>query len=126
LSQYGIPAAASRNSALISLAADLPAPIIADLFGLHPGTATRWSTYARADWSDTSSADQCRPRRDRPPYKTSALETRTMSHPGDPDIPDPAERAARNAALFADNIETGLWEDQGRVAPWPETSTNGP
>jgi hypothetical protein len=37
-----------------------------------------------------------------------------------PDIPDPAERAARNAALFADSIETGFWDDQGRVAPWPD------
>ena len=38
---------------------------------------------------------------------------------GDPDIPDPEERAARNAALFTDNIATGFWDDQGRVAPWP-------
>jgi hypothetical protein len=52
LGQHGIPAAARRNSALIILAADLPAPIIADLFGLHPGTAARWSSYARADWSE--------------------------------------------------------------------------
>ena len=43
-----------------------------------------------------------------------------MSHPGHPDIPDPAERAARNAALVAENIETGFWDDQGRVAPWPD------
>jgi hypothetical protein len=43
------------------------------------------------------------------------------THPtGDPAIPDPEERAARNAALFADNIETGFWDDQGRVAPWPD------
>ena len=39
---------------------------------------------------------------------------------GDPAIPDPEERAARNAALFTDNIETGFWDDQGRVAPWPD------
>ncbi len=39
---------------------------------------------------------------------------------GDPTIPDPEERAARNAALFTDNIETGFWDDQGRVAPWPD------
>jgi len=44
-----------------------------------------------------------------------------MTHPtGDPAIPDPAERARRNAALFADNIETGFWDDQGRPAPWPD------
>ena len=39
---------------------------------------------------------------------------------GVPAIPDPAERAARNAALLADNIETGFWDDQGRPAPWPD------
>ena len=39
---------------------------------------------------------------------------------GEPAIPDPAERAARNAALINDNIETGWWDDQGRPAPWPD------
>jgi hypothetical protein len=44
-----------------------------------------------------------------------------MTHPtGDPAIPDPAERAALNAALLADNIETGFWDEHGRPAPWPE------
>ena len=37
-----------------------------------------------------------------------------MTHPtGDPAIPDPAERAARNDALLADNIETA--RQKGRV-----------
>jgi hypothetical protein len=39
---------------------------------------------------------------------------------GDPAIPDPEERAARNAALFTDNVETGFWDDQGGMAPWPD------
>ena len=39
---------------------------------------------------------------------------------GDSGIPDPEERAARNAALLTDHIETGFWDDQGRVAPWPD------
>ena len=44
-----------------------------------------------------------------------------MTHPtSNPAIPDPAERAARNAALPADNTETGFWDDQGRPAPWPD------
>ena len=44
-----------------------------------------------------------------------------MTHrTGDPAIPDPAERARRNAALHADNIETGLFDDHGRPAPWPD------
>lgn len=52
LRQHGIQTAAGRNSALITLAADIPAPILADLFGIHPSTAAAWSIYARADWSD--------------------------------------------------------------------------
>jgi hypothetical protein len=44
-----------------------------------------------------------------------------MTHPtGDHAIPDPAERAALNAALLADNIETGFWDEHGRPAPWPD------
>jgi hypothetical protein len=39
---------------------------------------------------------------------------------GDLAIPDSEERAARNAALFAHNFETGFRDDQGRVAPWPD------
>ena len=35
-------------------------------------------------------------------------------------FPDPEQRAALNAALFADNIETGFFDDQGRPAPWPD------
>jgi len=44
-----------------------------------------------------------------------------MTNPaGEPAIPDADERAARNAALYTDNIETGFWDSQGRVAPWPD------
>jgi hypothetical protein len=39
---------------------------------------------------------------------------------GDHAIPGPAERATLNAALFADNIETGFYDEQGRPAPWPD------
>jgi hypothetical protein len=43
-----------------------------------------------------------------------------MTHPtGDPAFPNPEQRAALNAALLADNTETGFWDDQGRPAPWP-------
>lgn len=53
-SRHGLPGCAegaARNTALMSLAADLPAPVIAGLFGLAPTTATAWSTYAQADWA---------------------------------------------------------------------------
>ncbi len=44
-----------------------------------------------------------------------------MTHPtGDLAIPDPAERARRNVALHADNIETGFYDDHGQPAPWPD------
>lgn len=39
---------------------------------------------------------------------------------GEPAIPDPAERARRNAALHTDNIETGFFDDHGRPAPRPD------
>lgn len=42
---------AARNSALISLAAELPAPVLASLLGLHLNTAVRWTQYAQADWA---------------------------------------------------------------------------
>lgn len=35
-------------------------------------------------------------------------------------IPGPAERAALNAALLNDHIESGWWDEQGRPAPWPD------
>ena len=35
----------------------------------------------------------------------------TVHITGDPVIPDPEERA---------NVETGFWDDQGRVALWPD------
>ncbi|MEU7906808.1 hypothetical protein [Actinoplanes sp. NPDC049118] len=44
-----------------------------------------------------------------------------MTHPtGDPAIPDHAERARRNAALHADNTETGFFDEHGTPAPWPD------
>jgi hypothetical protein len=51
LLEQGIEARYTRNTALLALAADLPAPILADLLGLHITTATRWVDYARRDWS---------------------------------------------------------------------------
>lgn len=40
----------SRNSALIELASQLPAPVLADLLGLHDNTAVEWIRSARGDW----------------------------------------------------------------------------
>jgi hypothetical protein len=57
LKRHGLPDAdRSRATALINLAADLPAPILADLLGLHIQTATAWARHAGADWAAYLSA----------------------------------------------------------------------
>jgi hypothetical protein len=37
-----------------------------------------------------------------------------------PEIPDPADRQAFNAALAATGTDTGFWDDHGHPAPWPD------
>jgi hypothetical protein len=51
LREYGIRSRSTRNTAIIALASDLPAPILADMLGLHITTAERWVGYARRDWT---------------------------------------------------------------------------
>jgi hypothetical protein len=50
LDNAGIHTRAAHNSALIELAADLPAPVVAETLGIHIETAVKWSKYARRDW----------------------------------------------------------------------------
>jgi hypothetical protein len=45
----GIPVRAARGAALSALAADLPAPVLADLLGVSVVAATRWSIVAARD-----------------------------------------------------------------------------
>jgi len=52
LVRHGISTRKARNAALISLAAELPSPVLADLFGLHISTAVRWAEFAKRDWAD--------------------------------------------------------------------------
>ena len=40
----------ARNAALLHLAAELPPIVIADLLGIHPHTANRWSDAAGGRW----------------------------------------------------------------------------
>ncbi|MEU9369576.1 hypothetical protein AB0D71_33860 [Streptomyces avermitilis] len=47
----GIQARPARTAALIALAAELPAPVLADLLGVHIHTALKWSHHAQRDWS---------------------------------------------------------------------------
>jgi hypothetical protein len=51
LNDHGIHARMSRNAALIGLATDLPAAVLADLLGLHANTAVRWVRRAKRDWT---------------------------------------------------------------------------
>lgn len=51
LHQYGIHTHTGRNAAGLALAAELPAPVLADLTGISVGTAERWSQWAKRDWA---------------------------------------------------------------------------
>ncbi|MDW4901339.1 hypothetical protein RB625_23280 [Streptomyces californicus] len=52
LRRHGFEGLASRNSARLALASDLPASVLADLTGTSISNATRWTGYARRDWLD--------------------------------------------------------------------------
>lgn len=51
LNHHGIQARIARSAALINLAADLPAAVLADLLGMHINTAVRWAHRAKRDWA---------------------------------------------------------------------------
>jgi len=51
LQRYGILSRNGRNTALVDIAAELPTPVVADLFGLHISTAVRWAKLATRDWA---------------------------------------------------------------------------
>jgi hypothetical protein len=52
LARLGIRAAQHRLAALLNLAADIPAPLLAELLGIHPNTAQAWSRLANRTWGD--------------------------------------------------------------------------
>lgn len=43
MKQHGLPVRAARNTALMEAITDLPPIVVADLFGISPVTAHRWS-----------------------------------------------------------------------------------
>jgi hypothetical protein len=51
LRALGIKTQPARRAALIDLAAQLPAAVLADLLNLHPTTAVRWMHQAGGDWT---------------------------------------------------------------------------
>lgn len=50
LASHGIHLRRARNTALAELAADLPAPVLADLLGMHIHTAVAWVKSMQRDW----------------------------------------------------------------------------
>lgn len=51
LARQGIHTRRARTAALIALAAELPAPVLADLLEIHIHTALKWARHAQRDWS---------------------------------------------------------------------------
>lgn len=51
LNQAGIHVNAGRTTALMNLAQDLPAAVLASLTGMHVVTAEQWHRRAAPDWS---------------------------------------------------------------------------
>ncbi|MFH9426558.1 hypothetical protein [Streptomyces sp. NPDC017529] len=52
LRRHGIAPLASRNSARLTLATDLPASVLADFTGSSISDSTRWTRYAKRDRLD--------------------------------------------------------------------------
>ncbi len=65
LKALGIEPRAARNTALLQLATELPSIAIADLLGLHIGTAEKWNAAAGGRWTGYAATlpdtDGCRP-----------------------------------------------------------------
>lgn len=59
----GIPVRPARGAALVALATDLPAPVLADLLGLSIAAAVRWSALAARD-----NAEYLAARAEHPPH----------------------------------------------------------
>lgn len=56
LRRAGIDPRAVRTTSLLDLATEVPATILADLVGLFPGTATRWTQAAGGAWATYAAA----------------------------------------------------------------------
>lgn len=52
IDSYGVRARHHRLTALYQLAAEIPAPLLADLLGISPASAETWSRLANRSWVD--------------------------------------------------------------------------
>ncbi len=52
LNKIGLPNIHARNTAMLEAITELPAPVVSELFGLHPSTAEKWTRLAQSNWAD--------------------------------------------------------------------------
>jgi integrase len=52
LKRIGVDCPEARRTALLQLAGQMPAALVADLLGVHVATATQWAQIAGRTWSD--------------------------------------------------------------------------
>jgi hypothetical protein len=57
LVERGIQPSDARKAAMFSLAAEIPTPVLAELLGLSPSTATRWPPSPHATGANTPPSD---------------------------------------------------------------------
>jgi hypothetical protein len=88
LQLHDIDARTARNGALIALAADLPAPVLAQMLGMHTVTAVRWADLAQKDWTSYLAARS----NDRTSAGTAHSGQRSGGGPGRP-APEPIREA---------------------------------
>lgn len=62
LNKLGMTTRASRNAAMLHLAASVPPAVFASLIGISTGAATKWAEYAGSNWSTYASLPRARPR----------------------------------------------------------------
>ena len=51
LNKLGIVCTQHRQAALLELAMQLPAPVLADLLDVHPVSAAHWKQLGQGDWA---------------------------------------------------------------------------
>lgn len=49
--RHGFHIIPARSAALIALAGQLPAPVLAELLTIHVRTARKWASYSQLDWA---------------------------------------------------------------------------
>lgn len=52
LADNRLPSLSARNTAMMTIIAELPPVVVSDLLGIHPGTAARWAQFAQSGWAD--------------------------------------------------------------------------